>query len=441
MVEILYRHNNNGMPTRSEVSSERISMQLQRTLLLCLSAVLFSSGCGGGDASDAVDARKKPVLRGVAADGPVSNATRPSVAELGPSTVAPVADVEPAAEPSPVAHKNTPTARTGDSTPSKKTEGKIKTRSATRVTEKPVVLFLDPKLYPDGTKFSKWAVHEYLYGTRKIRPNNFKSLTSTRDPVESDNPAVQFFKAYWSITAWEQRLPMVLKPKAARPLMQEKYKNADFSDKNKVQTDLHTIRGPATELRVGESAIYALSWRATDKFVNAEIHATEAYRLHKTADGLRLDWIGMVKHMRGRAGDLPWGKIANDDSIPEVTFKKLDIVGERYRRKRVKVVGCRFKKLSTIYLDSLPSVRVSTDGLLTTIKTAEYEKWFGMWLEDKEGESYFKIFAMKAAWVDTFLEMKGDQLLNISGRVVELKNVNGYGIVVTEVEILDPAKY
>ncbi len=48
---------------------------------------------------------------------------------------------------------------------------------------------------------------------------------------------------------------------------------------------------------------------------------------------------------------------------------------------------------------------------------------------------------MKAKWIDTFLEMKRDQLLNISGYVVELANVSGYGIVIKDVEVLDPTEY
>ena len=129
-----------------------------------------------------------------------------------------------------------------------------------------------------------------------------------------------------------------------------------------------------------------------------------------------------------------------DDSIQEITLKQLTFVGERYHRKGVKVVGCKFVRLNNIWVTFLPTVRVSTNGLLTTINKSEHEKWLGIWLEDTDGESTNKLFAMKADWADTFIEMTAGQLLNIAGRVVELENAAGYGIIVTDVDVLDLAK-
>tara|TARA_B100000686_G_scaffold351000_1_gene448495 strand:+ start:29 stop:1726 length:1698 start_codon:yes stop_codon:yes gene_type:complete len=162
------------------------------------------------------------------------------------------------------------------------------------------------------------------------------------------------------------------------------------------------------------------------------------------------EWLKRMEDKYGTkksSEELPSGDVVSDgpdpktdDSIQEITLKQLNFVGERYHRKGVKVVGCKFLRLNNLWVTFLPTVRVSTNGLLTTINKSEHEKWLGIWLEDTDGESTNKLFAMKADWADTFIEMTAGQLLNIAGRVVELENAAGYGIIVTDVDVLDLAK-
>ena len=97
-----------------------------------------------------------------------------------------------------------------------------------------------------------------------------------------------------------------------------------------------------------------------------------------------------------------------------------------------------FNGFSDIWIDNLPSVRINTNGLITRYDKAEFDKWFGFRLQDREGGSISTCFAPKAGFVDKFLEFENRRTkLNVKGIVVELENSSQHGIIVTDVEILE----
>ena len=118
--------------------------------------------------------------------------------------------------------------------------------------------------------------------------------------------------------------------------------------------------------------------------------------------------------------------------------KHLESVGERYKDKQVELLGLKYLRLNNSSLTQLPSVQIETNGLITRYNKEEANKWFGFNVEDKEGNFLYYCFANKAEFVEKFLKFKERQtMFNLKGIVVELESSTDYGIILTDIEVLE----
>jgi len=136
--------------------------------------------------------------------------------------------------------------------------------------------------------------------------------------------------------------------------------------------------------------------------------------------------------------EIPEATTAN--TTQEITFKELNLLGERYEGQGVKMSGCKFDRVSSQWLSVMPTVRVLTHDRPTTIDTKDERKWFQLHLYDRDSKSASQsIYALKDHWLDTFINMSPGQVLSIAGGVVENEH-GGYSIVLTDVDTGDAAK-
>jgi hypothetical protein len=130
---------------------------------------------------------------------------------------------------------------------------------------------------------------------------------------------------------------------------------------------------------------------------------------------------------------------AAEAAIPVVSAKELETVGERFDKKTVKMPGCTFVEVDNFWVNAMPGVTVSANGLVSMIDRREHEKWIGLNVRDSKGDFYNYAFASKQAYADMLLKLKEGQPLNLRGVVIELDGINERGLVCTHIEVVPVA--
>ena len=118
------------------------------------------------------------------------------------------------------------------------------------------------------------------------------------------------------------------------------------------------------------------------------------------------------------------------DKVRAITLKQLEITGDKYKHSQVRIQPLIFQGADNRFLDKLPGVMTSTDGVFSTINTEELHKWIGFAVSDDDGESCSYLFAKKEAFADRLVPMKPGTKIDVCGTVIELVLMPGtYGIV------------
>lgn len=126
-------------------------------------------------------------------------------------------------------------------------------------------------------------------------------------------------------------------------------------------------------------------------------------------------------------------KVSSD--LPEVTWKMIDTTGEKYDGKMIRMINLKFKESSNSWVNQLPGITLSSNGLVSTINVKQLEKWIGFYAEDKKGDFGQRYFALKSDFADTILSLDRNTVFDIVGVAIKLKNAGWYGVIVTELKV------
>jgi len=122
-------------------------------------------------------------------------------------------------------------------------------------------------------------------------------------------------------------------------------------------------------------------------------------------------------------------------SIPEVTSTQLETLGERFDDKRVKLTHIKFGRADNLWVESLPGVTISTNGLLSTIDTKAAQQWIGFSIFDNNGRSFGRCFAPKETYADLIAGMKKGTEISLRGYVVAMEGSELYGVVCYKIDV------
>jgi hypothetical protein len=126
-------------------------------------------------------------------------------------------------------------------------------------------------------------------------------------------------------------------------------------------------------------------------------------------------------------------------AIPEITATQLDTLGERYANKRVKITFARFTRADNNWVDFLPGVTISSNGLQSMINVDEKRKWIGFVARDTKGEYFDRIFASKDTYGDLLAGLDSGSVISLRGTAVMLPRTGGdYGIICDKVVVEKP---
>lgn len=129
------------------------------------------------------------------------------------------------------------------------------------------------------------------------------------------------------------------------------------------------------------------------------------------------------------------GQVAGPDpDATVITTKRLETMGEKLARKKVALVGCRFVEVSDDWIDQLPGVTISSNGLQALINVNERQKWIGFRVADDDDHVLSFMFADKEEWGEFLLTLKRGQILNVKGFAIELRHPGWYGVASYEIE-------
>jgi len=127
---------------------------------------------------------------------------------------------------------------------------------------------------------------------------------------------------------------------------------------------------------------------------------------------------------------------SNDSSdLPEVTWKMIETTGEKYDGKMIRMTNITFAESSTSWVNQLPGITLSTNGLVSRVDSKQLEKWIGFFARDKKGDFGQRYFALKSDFADTLLSLDRNTIIDIVGIVVKLKNAGWYGVIVTDIKV------
>ena len=129
---------------------------------------------------------------------------------------------------------------------------------------------------------------------------------------------------------------------------------------------------------------------------------------------------------------------ATDKAI-EITYKRLAVFGEDYVGKKVRFSDASFMGISQTYISRFPMVQIRTDGLITTYRKDEANKWVNFRFDgnpEARGteEMCFYTLANKKQWAEFLLGLNRGNRIHIEGIVVDLPTDDDYGIIVTKIE-------
>jgi len=240
-----------------------------------------------------------------------------------------------------------------------------------------------------------------------------------------ENPIHEVISSYLAQGEWRARLQYVSEPRKAKPLMEKFYDSAEPGN-----LDVVWWGSTQESSLVGGSTTVSVVVQRPDGSGRTEF----TYIVARTSQGYRVDWLRTFDQELKSRGLISWGEISRN-GMQELLAKHLETVPDRYRLDFVKMLDVTFQGFDDHYIDYLPSVQIDTNGLLSSYKQDERDKWFGIKIKDKEGEYFYATLALKNEWVDTFLEFDRGQRLNIMGQVVELKNNSKHALLLEGIDI------
>lgn len=125
---------------------------------------------------------------------------------------------------------------------------------------------------------------------------------------------------------------------------------------------------------------------------------------------------------------------------PEVTAKQVEVLGEKYEGKTVKISQCKFLESNVNLVSELPGVTLESNGLQSVLDAREHQKWIGFALHDSAGTFFQFAFASKVDYGEVLAAMKKNTQLNLVGRVVRMSGTLAYGLVCSDIEIVQEQK-
>lgn len=124
-------------------------------------------------------------------------------------------------------------------------------------------------------------------------------------------------------------------------------------------------------------------------------------------------------------------------ALPQITFAQLDTLGERFYNKRVKITHVVFGKADNSWVDDLPGITISSDGLQSLVNTTEAERWIGFFATDSHQIFFQRLFALKGTYGDMIASLKDGTQLTLVGRVIRLDTNDWYGLVCDKIILED----
>lgn len=126
------------------------------------------------------------------------------------------------------------------------------------------------------------------------------------------------------------------------------------------------------------------------------------------------------------------------DGAEVITPKRLEVMGEKYKGKTVEMMAVRFADLSDSFVDEVPGVQISSNGLVSRINVREKEKWVNFAVRGEDNGLHMKFFASKADWAEFLLTIKSGESLNLKGVAIDLVGTTDYGLICTQIERVAP---
>lgn len=122
------------------------------------------------------------------------------------------------------------------------------------------------------------------------------------------------------------------------------------------------------------------------------------------------------------------------DGIPVVTAKRLEIYGQEYKDKTIRMLNCAFINVNNNWVDSLPGVTLRSNGLTSTLDLREKDKWVGFYIHDSEGTFWTYCFASKESTGEFLLSLADGAKIDLEGIVFTRARSGGeVGVLVTKI--------
>lgn len=105
-----------------------------------------------------------------------------------------------------------------------------------------------------------------------------------------------------------------------------------------------------------------------------------------------------------------------DASTPEIFAKSIELTKEKYQRKRVKLLNCRFVQVSNA--GRRDEFHIVGGQLRPVANADDVQTWINVVVYDSKGEKFKEAFAVKGDWAEKMIEANRDDLINLYGYVV-----------------------
>jgi len=154
----------------------------------------------------------------------------------------------------------------------------------------------------------------------------------------------------------------------------------------------------------------------------------------KTSALAKLDQNKAEAEKRARAAKEQARRDAEEAKIPEITIQQLQILGEKYAGKRVRITGISFGGAGNTFVDWLPGVVLSDNGLQTVVNVDEMQKWVNFSVFDADLHTFSFAFVLKDKYGEKLAAMKEFHPISIHGYVIALRTAGDYGIVCDRID-------
>lgn len=108
--------------------------------------------------------------------------------------------------------------------------------------------------------------------------------------------------------------------------------------------------------------------------------------------------------------------------VPEVSARQLQIVGERFVGRKVKLSDCTFSTAHGNYTSIVPDIEPLHDGRVEISRQNHPERWVGLIFTDSAGNHFFHAYAPKDQFADLVLGLSRGTKLNITGVIAPMLN-------------------